>query len=77
MSQFSANAYYSSDPLLDQAANFTIPLNLWDSVKKQKLMALHKNVYKSAPRDAAHERLLEILQCAYWSAILSAHMSTL
>ncbi|KAF3031297.1 hypothetical protein E8E11_000707 [Didymella keratinophila] len=65
------------DPRLDHIDTLTVASRLCEAPAKQNLLALHKQVHKSALRDAAHEALLEELQALYWDVALGAHLSAL
>lgn len=74
-----ASVVWLHDPRPDHIVTLAVAVasRLCEAPTKQNLLALHKQVYKSKLRDAAHEALLEKMQALYWSVALGAHLSLL
>tara|TARA_R110002003_G_scaffold3241_1_gene24938 strand:- start:2451 stop:2738 length:288 start_codon:yes stop_codon:yes gene_type:complete len=74
--QVSANAACLSHPRLEHIITLAVASRLCQNPTKQRLLALHRQIYTSTQRDAAQEALLEKLQALYWNVALGAHLST-
>lgn len=72
--QCSASTAYFTDSTLTRIAAFAVGWHLHENSNKQKLLALHKQVYQSVLRNAAEEALLERLQSLYWDYALKGHL---
>lgn len=77
MLQSSANVIWQSNPCPEHNVTLAVASRLYEAPTKQNLLALHKQIYKSKLRNAAHEALLEDMLSLYWSAALGEHLSVL